>query len=127
MVSAEFKRLEGGNIRLVMKGHSSHKENGQLIVCAGISAVFYTLLGYLKNTFGARLKIYRLRSGDVDIECANLGDEAFRMACIGFLQLGEMYPTEITVVNKVWDSALCAPPEFDIANLNFEEIADERI
>ena len=122
MVLAEFKRVNDGNIGLVMKGHSSHKECGQLIVCAAISGVFYTLLGYLKNTFGANIKVHRLKSGDVDIECVGPGSEAFRMACIGFLQIGEMYPGEIEVINKVWDSKLCIVPLMDILNFNLEEI-----
>ncbi len=125
MVLAEFKRLDDGKISLVMKGHSTYKERGQLIVCSGISAVFYTLIGYLKNTFGAKVNIYKLRPGDVDIECTHLGEEAFRMACIGFLQIGELYPTEIKVSNKVWDSKLCIPLGLDITKFDFEETADE--
>ena len=42
MVLCEFKRVEGGRIGLTMKGHSSYKEKGQLIVCAGISTLLYT-------------------------------------------------------------------------------------
>lgn len=121
MVNAEFMRLEDGNIRLVMKGHSTLKSCGQSIVCASISTVFYTLIGYLKNTFGAKFKILRLNPGDIDILCDNLGGEAFRMACIGLLQISELFPTEISVINRVWESRLCAVPDFDITGFNFEE------
>lgn len=121
MVRAEFKRREDGAICLEMKGHSTYKEQGQLIVCAGISAVFYTLLGYLQNTFGARLRVYKLKPGDTHIECSKPGEEAFRMACIGLIQLGELYPTEISVENKVWDSRLCRSCGFDISIIDFEE------
>ena len=125
MVRAEFKRLGDGRINLVMKGHSTLKAQGQLIVCASISAVFYTLIGYLKNTFGAKFKISRLGPGDVDIECDDLGVEAFRMACIGLLQISELYPTEIEVANGVWESGMCATCGFDFTKFNFEEIAYE--
>lgn len=125
MVLAEFKRLDNGNIGLVMKGHSSMKMRGQFIVCAGISAVFYTLVGYLANTFGTKFKIFKIKSGDVDIECDGLGSEAFRMACIGLLQLSELYPGEIKVINKVWDSKLCALSDLNIFNFNVEELAYE--
>ena len=125
MVLAEFKRLDNGNISLVMKGHSTLKARGQLIVCASISAVFYTLIGYLANTFGAKFKIVKLKSGDVDIECDNLGVEAFRMACIGLLQISELFPTEIAVINNVWESRLCALRDLDIIGFNMEELAYE--
>lgn len=125
MVIAEFKRLEDGNISLVMKGHSTLKARGQLIVCASISAVFYTLIGYLKNTFGAKFKVLRLKPGDINIECDNLGIEAFRMACIGLIQISELFPTEIAVENKVWDSKLCIAHCLDITEFDFEEIVYE--
>lgn len=125
MVLAEFERLDGGSIRLVMKGHSSLKANGQFIVCASISSVFYTLIGYLKNTFDSRCKIRKIKPGDVDIVCDGQGSEAFRMACIGFIQISEQFPTEISVINRVWDSKLCRMPSLDNIRLNYEETADE--
>ena len=106
MVRAEFRRLESGDISLEMKGHSTYKEKEQLVVCASISTVFYTLLGYLENTFGDKLRILKIKPGDTHIECVESGEEAFRMACIGLLQLGELYPSEISVIDNAWDSRL---------------------
>ena len=125
MVLCEFKRVEGGKIELTMKGHSSYKEQGQLIVCAGISTLLYTLLGYLTNTFSCKTRVFRLCPGDVDIESTELSEEAFRMACIGFLQLGETYPGEIKVKNHVWESRLCKIPPIDIKEFGFEEMSYE--
>lgn len=125
MIRAEFSRSDNGKISLTMKGHSTYKEKGQLLVCAGISTLLYTLIGYLRNSFGCRLRIFRLAPGDVEIECTDLGEEAFRMACIGFLQLGESYPGEISVINNVWDSRLCLTPIFGVGDFDFEEKAYE--
>ena len=126
MVTAEFSRLENGSIALKMNGHSTRRIFGEYVVCASISAVFYTLLGYLSNTFGAMLNVKKVKPGDVDIECVNLSEEAFRMACIGFLQICELYPDEISVVNKVWDSKFCPPPWMDIVKIDLKENTDGR-
>ena len=126
MVQCEFSRVDNGKIRLTMQGHSSYKEKGQLIVCAGISTLLYTLVAYLTNTFESKTRIFKLCPGDVDIESTTLGEEAFRMACMGFLQLGESYPGEISVRNGVWDSRLCKLPMLDIFSLNSKEDGYER-
>ena len=126
MVQCEFRRIDGGKIGLTMQGHSSYKEKGQLVVCAGISTLLYTLVAYLTNTFESKTSIFKLCPGDVDIESTSLGEEAFHMACIGFIQLGESYPGEISVTNGVWESRLCRIPAFDIKGFKFEEGANER-
>ena len=126
MVQCEFSRVDNGKIRLTMQGHSSYKEKGQLIVCAGISTLLYTLVAYLTNTFESKTRIFKLCPGDVDIESTTLGEEAFRMACMGFLQLCESYPGEISVRNSVWDSRLCKLPKLDIFSLNSKEDDYER-
>lgn len=95
------------NIRLVMTGHSDYKENGQLIVCSAVSAIFYTLLGYLKNTYRDSLIINSVESGMADIMCKSGDTEPFRMACIGLLQISECYPGQISIQNKIWESVFC--------------------
>ena len=106
MIRVCFSRVDGG-VRLTMTGHSDFKANGQLIVCSAVSAIFYTLLGYLKNTYRDKLKINILESGMTDIICDGCDSEPFRMACIGLLQISECYPGQISIQNKIWDSALC--------------------
>ena len=106
MINVCFKR-EGNNTRLVIMGHSDFKANGQLIVCSAVSAIFYTLLGYLKNTYRDKLKINCLESGFADIECRDCDTEPFRMACIGLLQISECYPGQMSIQNKIWASGVC--------------------
>lgn len=106
MINVCFAR-DGENTRLVVTGHSDYKVNGQLIVCSAVSAIFYTLLGYLKNTYRDKLKINCIESGFADIECNCCDTEPFRMACIGLLQISECYPGQICIQNKIWESVFC--------------------
>ena len=107
MINANFILEDSGAIRLKISGHAPYKENGQLIVCAAVSAIFYSLLGYLKNRHPDSLKIHALESGNADIECLGCDSEIFRMACIGILQISESYPGQICVKTNVWKSKLC--------------------
>ena len=107
MINASFIKGDSGAIRLKISGHATYKENGQLIVCAAVSAIFYSLLGYLKNRHPDSLKIHALESGNADIECLGCDSEIFRMACIGILQISESYPGQICVKTNVWKSKLC--------------------
>ncbi len=106
MINVCFSK-DSESIRLVMTGHSDFKANGQLIVCSAVSAIFYTLLGYLKSTYREKLIINSIESGFTDIMCKDCDTEPFRMACIGLLQISECYPGQICIQNKIWDSALC--------------------
>lgn len=107
MINASFIREQSGALRLKISGHATHKENGQLIVCAAVSSIFYSLLGYLNNRHADTLKIRSLEPGDADIECIGCDPEIFRMACIGILQISEAYPGQILVKTNVWKSKLC--------------------
>ena len=107
MINVSFIKEDSGSLRLKIFGHATYKENGQLIVCAAISAIFYSLLGYLKNAYGDKLTIHTLESGNADIECMDCDPEIFRMACIGILQISERYPNQICVQNGIWKSFMC--------------------
>ena len=107
MINASFIKENNGALRLKISGHATYKENGQLIVCAAVSAIFYSLLGYLKNAYPGSLLIHSLEPGNADIECAGCDAEIFRMACIGMLQISESYPGQICVKSGIWKSKLC--------------------
>ena len=107
MINVSFIKEDSGSLRLKMSGHATYKENGQLTVCAAISAIFYTLLGYLKNAYDDKLIIHTLESGNADVECMDCDPEIFRMACIGILQISERYPHQICVKNGIWRSSMC--------------------
>lgn len=85
---------------LTIQGHAGYSENGNDIVCAGASAIAYTLLGYLNNCDDVIDLEYADRSGDFSLVCS--GDSvrvqtAFEMALIGFMQLESTYPQCVRV------------------------------
>ena len=85
---------------LMLSGHAGYAQEGADIVCAGISAVTYTLMGYLENlkAEGAQV-ISRQDSGDVTIVCLRHqnADTAFEMAMIGYMQIAKKYPDNLTI------------------------------
>lgn len=106
MIKAHFFE-EGEYVSLKIQGHSGYKQGGELILCAAVSGIFYTLLGYLQNRYKDDLKVVKLKSGDVYIKCFHADREIFRMVCIGLIELSENYPYEIKVKNSIWDSCVC--------------------
>lgn len=70
---------------MVCEGHAT----GSVEVCAAVSTLVYTLLGYLKNADGVAVENAELADGYAEIEfsggeCARV---AYELICIGFLQL----------------------------------------
>lgn len=74
-----------GRYSVICEGHST----GSCEVCAAVSTLVYTLLGYLKNADGISLLKEELADGRAYIEFS--GGEgaraAYELICIGFLQL----------------------------------------
>lgn len=82
---------------LRITGHADHSDNGNDIVCAGVSAITYTLLGFLANT-DANPSTFVDR-GDCIIMCYDTDPihTAFEMALIGYMQIAKAYPDNVTV------------------------------
>ena len=110
MISAEFL-LGDGCFSLRISGHAGHSSDGSDIVCAAVSGIFYALLGYAANEC-ERLHIKNISSGIADIEVSADGEEAMKLAYIGFLQIAASYPGTVSVKESVWgfkvNSPLCA-------------------
>ena len=91
---------DGGRYRFRMEGHAEYNP-GNDIVCAGASAIAYSLLGYLHNAPEHIEVVEELieESGLVSIRLQ--GDEtlshAFDMAVIGLMQIAVKYPENISV------------------------------
>ena len=100
MIRAGFFRDCDG-YRVVVEGHSGYAQAGQDIVCAAVSGIFFALAGYLKNTPGG-CDIISIRSGFAELACPRGSEEALKMACIGMIQVGELYPECVTVCNKIF-------------------------
>ena len=76
---------DDGRYSVVCEGHAV----GSVEVCAAVSTLVYTLLGYLKNADGVVVDRAELADGYAEIEfsgseCARM---AFEMVSVGFLQL----------------------------------------
>ena len=97
MIHIRYQRRRGGH-RLEITGHAQHGPAGQDIVCAGVSAISWALLGYLDGRGlledawadkGAML-LY-IRDGD-------RAQAAIEMAMTGYQQLKEKYPQNVEVI-----------------------------
>jgi uncharacterized protein YsxB (DUF464 family) len=107
MINVTYKRayLPHKNIwyRLEAEGHADYADKGKDIVCAGASALMYTLANYLEQIGADDL----MGSDDDDffVECKGLyHDEAvhtaFRMTVFGLSLLQEQYPDYISVTEE---------------------------
>lgn len=85
---------------LTITGHAGYSDHGNDIVCAGVSAIVFTLLGFLDNhpedigRIGAKVQ-----SGNVHVRCVG-GEKtstAFDMAVIGLQQISMKYPENVRV------------------------------
>ena len=95
-----YLEKDGNRYTAVCRGHATGSE----AACAAVSALSYTLAGYLRNLpYYAEIALERLESGNVRIEFLHDGtfvselicDTVFDMICVGFLQLSKSYPEQI--------------------------------
>ena len=89
-----------GTHKLIVKGHAGYSDHGNDIVCAGVSAITFTLLGFLENHWDDIESISaQVNSGDVCVRCE--GNEkvaqAFEMTMIGLKQIAMKYPKHVTI------------------------------
>ena len=84
-------------------GHAGFNP-GNDIVCAGVSALSYALLGTLHNVKNVSFKKEKVREGNMNIItdtkdpiAKEVADIAFKTVYIGLLQLAETYPANIKV------------------------------
>jgi uncharacterized protein YsxB (DUF464 family) len=82
---------------LHIDGHADYNPSND-IVCAGVSAVTYTLAGWLLNRIAESDRHIKLDSGSGMIMCYTVekADTAFDMAVIGFAQIANTYPNNVS-------------------------------
>lgn len=104
MVEVTYRRahLPHGNVfyHLDATGHAGYSMNGDDIVCASVSTLFYTLANYLDQKGADDLT--GDDEGNFTIECKGLyHDEvvhtAFQMTVMGLMLLEENYPDNVQV------------------------------
>ena len=86
--------------KLIVEGHAEYSDHGDDIVCAGVSAITFTLLGFLNNHKDDIESISaQTKSGHAHISCK--GGEtialAFDMALIGLQQIAMKYPKHVSI------------------------------
>jgi uncharacterized protein YsxB (DUF464 family) len=97
MIRVNYLRKDDTH-KLSVQGHAGWSQHGNDIVCAGVSAISFALLGYLHNA-GCDIAEAQADSGNLLIECS--GDKlvagAFDMAMVGYLQIAKKYPQHVDV------------------------------
>lgn len=97
MIIARYDR-DGEMHTLSVNGHAGYAEKGQDIVCAGVSAIVYALIGWLENNIETFASIDE-NNGEVVISCE--GDErveaVFYMAAIGIESIMNTYPDHVDI------------------------------
>ena len=85
---------------LHITGHAGYAPRGQDIVCAGISALAYGLLEYLRQS-GAEAR-FSLCPGALTIACADSPESrcAFDLALAGWRNIANTYPQHAEVHTK---------------------------
>lgn len=99
MIIASYDR-NGDTHILSVNGHAGYAHKGEDIVCAGVSALVYALIGWLENNAeDTQFVSIDEGNGEVIISCD--GDEktatAFYMAAIGIEQIANAYPAHVTI------------------------------
>ena len=99
MIRARYNR-DGETHTLSVNGHAGYGEKGQDIVCAGVSAIVFALIGWLENNSeDATFVSVDENGGEVVIVCE--GDEqvsaVFYMAAIGIENIMNTYPDHVDI------------------------------
>ena len=97
MIHIHYQRDENTH-HLHICGHAGYAEHGRDIVCAGVSALSFALLDYLRQT-GTPVEEAACRRGRLDLRCrgGEQADSAFDMALCGWRQIAETYPQWVEV------------------------------
>ena len=84
-----------GRYLICCEGHAT----GSVKVCAAVSTLMYTLLGYLKNAGDITVESEELADGYAEVEFS--GSESarvvFELISIGFMQLERAHPNFIQI------------------------------
>lgn len=86
----------GRKHELCINGHAGYAEYGKDIVCSGVSAIVYALLGWIEHHEDelTELEDVIVEDGQVYIACAGNDrvNTAFQVAVTGLVQIARQYP-----------------------------------
>lgn len=100
MIVADFSRSKRG-IHLHIEGHANYSE-GEDIICAATSGIFYALCSYLLNFKRNSFRVNCLESGCADIDCDNDCESYLQMVCLGLFEISRAHPLNLAVLNRAW-------------------------
>lgn len=92
-------RADGRAHSLELCGHANYAAEGPDIVCAGLSAITYALMGFLMNLDSGAPARCRDGRGKAAIVCPRSprADTAFELAMIGYMQIAKKYPDHVHI------------------------------
>lgn len=99
MIRARYER-DGEAHTLSVNGHARYAKKGEDIVCAGVSAIIYALIGWLENNSEDTnfVSIDEI-NGEAIISCE--GDDkvsaVFYMAAVGIESIMNTYPDHVSI------------------------------
>lgn len=104
MIRAWYARGEGVN-ELDICGHAEYGPRGQDIVCAGVSALVYALVGALEEIAEdvAEVEGPVFEEGRIYLRCrgGERTETAFRMAVVGLRQMAGAYPRHLVLTERL--------------------------
>ena len=99
MVRATYT-VDEGTHTLVVVGHANYAEYGKDIVCAGVSAIVQSLIGWCEENYETvNCMSIDTKEGEVVISCDGGIDvsSVFYMAFVGLEQLANSYPDHVQI------------------------------
>ena len=108
MIVADFSRENGGFVLRIV-GHAGYGNEGEDVVCAAVSGIFYALCGYLLNFKRDQVSLKRVESGFAEISCSEECEDYLQLVCLGLLQIAIEYPRHVKVNIGAWEWRLNPP------------------
>ena len=98
MIRVYYARGEGEH-ELSISGHAHYADYGQDIVCAGVSAIAFSLLGWLEHNEEelSDLSVSEVEQFYLSCKGSEKIDTAFQMAVIGLVQIAREYPDHVEI------------------------------
>jgi len=100
MIKAEYSR-NGHEHILLVRGHAGYSKRGTDIVCAAVSGIVYSLLGWLENNSEYTDYVNaEVDDGNVKITCIGgvRAAVALEVTAIGLEQIADRYPDYVDII-----------------------------
>lgn len=100
MIRVYYTRGEGRH-ELTINGHAGYAEHGKDIVCAGVSAIVFALLGWMEHNEDEIDDLEDLIAEDGQVYIACTGNDkletAFQVAVLGLIQIARAHPDYVDI------------------------------